>query len=75
MTILALILGITAGYSIRWLSALPGTRWDLGGIQQFCARQGKAQLDDTARVLQQLRMNPDMLKALLKMGPPAPEKE
>lgn len=41
------------------------TRHTFGEIQQFCAKAGRAQLDDTARVLRVLQMNPAMLKSLL----------
>ncbi len=68
--IVAFIVGLAIGYAWHWESARQKVCWSLGDIQQFCAKHGKAQLDDTARVLKQLRLNPDMLKSLLAMGPP-----
>lgn len=67
---LAFICGFAVSAFIAWILSRPAKRFGLGEIQQFCAREGKAQLDDTARILNQLRLNPDMLKSLLKMGPP-----
>lgn len=68
--IIAFVAGLVIGYAVYWMDSRPTVRWSLGGIQQFCAKFGKAQVDDTARILKQLRLNPDMLKSLLAMGPP-----
>lgn len=69
MTLLALITGATVGAAIMWLHGRPSTRYRFYQIQQHCAAEGRAQLDDTARVLHVLRANPDMAKSLLLKEP------
>lgn len=69
MTALALITGAVVGVAIMWIHGRPGTRYRFYQIQQHCAAEGRAQLDDTARVLHVLRDNPDMLKSLLLKEP------
>lgn len=66
----AFLCGAAVAGLFGWLSWVPVKRWKLGEIQQHCAKEGRAQLDDTARVLQVLRSDRDLLKSLLKMGPP-----
>lgn len=66
-----------AGFAAAALVALavfrPWARHKFGDIQQHCAREGKSQVDDTARVLRAVQARPDMLRSLLYGRKPQPK--